>query len=114
MSESLSQGQASEALATEDVVDLVDVEECGKAKRRPPKARRYRIRIDRERYVVEVPSMMGRELLVLAGKTPPERYTISQKLHGGQTRTIGLDDVADFTEPGVERFMTLPLDQTEG
>jgi hypothetical protein len=58
--------------------------------------------------------MTGRELLVLAGKSPPERWTVSQKLHGGQTRQIGLDDVADFTEPGVERFMTLPLDQTEG
>jgi hypothetical protein len=58
--------------------------------------------------------MTGRELLVFTGKTPPERYTISQKLHGGQTRPIGLDDVADFTAPGVERFMTLPMDQTEG
>jgi hypothetical protein len=114
MSESLSSSQASEALATDDVVDLVDVEECGKAKPRPPKARRYRIRIDRERYVVDVPYMTGRGLLALAGKTPPERYTISQKLRGGETRTIGLDDVTDFTEPGVERFMTLPLDQTEG
>ena len=40
--------------------------------------------------------------------------SISQKLHGGQVKTIGLDEVADFTCPGVERFMTLPLDQTEG
>ena len=96
------------------VVELVDVEEFGKAGRKPPKARRYRIRIDKERYIVDVPEMTGRELLVLAGKTPPERFTISQKLLGGQTQTIGLDDVADFTKPGVERFMTLPLDQTEG
>lgn len=97
-----------------DVVDLVDIEECAKAGRKPPKAHRYRIRIDKQHHVVEVPSMTGRELLVLAGKTPPERYTISQKLRGGQTETIGLNDEADFTAPGVERFMTLPLDQTEG
>jgi hypothetical protein len=58
--------------------------------------------------------MTGRELLVLAGKTPPERYTVSRKLRGGQTETVGLCDVADFTRPGVERVMTLPLDQTEG
>ncbi len=98
----------------DEVIDVLDVEECGKAGRKPPKARRYRIRIDKERYVVDVPEMTGRELLVLAGKTPPERFTISQKLRGGQTETIGLDDVADFTKRGVERFMTLPLDQTEG
>lgn len=98
----------------DDVVDLLDVEECGKAGHKPPKARRYRIRIDKEHHVVDVPEMTGRELLVLAGKTPPERFTISQKLRGGQTETIGLEDAADFTRPGVERFMTLPLDQTEG
>jgi len=97
-----------------DVVDLVDIEECAQGGRKPPKAHRYRIRIDKRHYVVEVPSMTGRELLVLAEKTPPERYTISQKLRSGQTATIGLDDEADFTAPGVERFMTLPLDQTEG
>jgi hypothetical protein len=106
MSESLS--------SDEGVLDLVDVEEYGKAGNRPPKARRYRIRIDKQHFVVDVSAMTGRELLVLAGKTPPERYTISQKLRGGQTERIGLDDVVDFTEPGVERFMTLPLDQTEG
>ena len=114
MSEFLSQGQVVDDLAGDEVIDLVDVEEFGKANRRPPKARRYRIRIDKVQFVVEVPSMTGRQLLVLAGKSPPERYTISQKFHGGQTKVIGLDEVADFTAPGVERFMTLPLDQTEG
>jgi hypothetical protein len=39
---------------------------------------------------------------------------ISQKLRGGQTKRIDLDERVDFTTPGVERFMTLPLDQTEG
>jgi len=52
--------------------------------------------------------------LQLAGKTPPEQYMLSQKLRGGQTRRIALDARVDFTTPGVERFMTLPLDQTEG
>lgn len=98
----------------EPLHDEIDVEEYGKRGERPPRARRYRIRIDRERFIVHVPNMTGRELLVLAAKTPPERFTITQKLRGGAVRPLGLDDVADFTEPGVERFMTLPLDQTEG
>ena len=98
----------------DEIVDLIDIEECGKSNRKPPKARHYRIRIDKDRYTVDVPSMTGRELLVLAAKSPPERWTISQKFHGGSTREIGAEEVVDFTEPGVERFMTLPLDQTEG
>src|SRR5215510_2107888 len=98
-------------IETEEVVDL---EECAKANRKPPRARRYRIRIDKQHYVVEVPSMTGRELLHLAGKQPPTRYRLYQKFAGGERKSIDLDEKADFTTPGVERFMTLPLDQTEG
>jgi hypothetical protein len=98
----------------DEVLDLVDIEEFGKAGKRPPKAKRYRIRIDKIKYDVDVPWMTGSQLLQLAGKTPVERYSISQKLHGGQSQPIGLDDIADFRADGVERYMTLPLDQTEG
>lgn len=98
----------------EVVEDMVDLEEYAASGRRPPRAKRYRIRIDRERYVVEVPSMTGRELLQLAGKRPVEQWMITQKLHSGEVKKIGLDEKVDFTAPGVERFMTLPLDQTEG
>ena len=98
----------------DDVVDLVDIEECGKAGRRPPKALRYQIRIDKQKFIVRVTSMTGRQLLELAGKLPVGRYSISQKLKGGKSEPVELDELADFTRPGVERFMTLPLDQTEG
>jgi hypothetical protein len=94
--------------------EIIDLEEYAKAERRPPHARRYRIRIDKQYFVVSVPFMTGRELLNLADKTPATSYLISQKLRGGEARRIGLDEKADFTTPGVERFMTLPLDQTEG
>ena len=100
----------------EEILELLDIEEFAKANphKKPPHARRYRIRIDKVRYEVHVPAMTGRQLLELAGKTPPERYSISEKLHGGQSRPIGLDELVHFCKEGVERFMTLPLDQTEG
>ena len=94
--------------------DVVDLEQYAREGHRPPHASRYRIRIDRQYYVAAAPSLTGRELLQLAGKTPPEQYMLSQKLRGGETKRIALDDRVDFTTPGVERFMTLPLDQTEG
>jgi hypothetical protein len=101
----------------ENEVDEIEIEEFvkkGNGKERPPKAKRYIIRVDKTKFTVEVPSMTGREILTLAGKTPPEQYKLTQKMHGGAGKTIGLDDVADFREPGVERFMTLKRDQTEG
>jgi hypothetical protein len=83
-------------------------------KEKPPKAKRYVIRIDKVKYKVDVPSMTGSQILTLAGKTPPDQYKLTEKMHGGAAKTIGLDEPVDFTEPGVERFMTLKRDQTEG
>lgn len=97
-----------------DTEELVDLEEHAKAGKKPPEARRYRIRIDREKHIVEGPSITGREILALAGKAPVERFRVDQKLRGGATEKVELDEEVDLRRPGVERFMTLPLDQTEG
>src|ERR1043166_6630764 len=111
----LTRGVTASAPDTEvldELIDeIVDLEEYAQTNRKPPRARHYRIRIDKKKYEVDVPGMTGRELLTLAGKVPPSNYMVTQKLIGGQTRKIELDQRADFTTPGVERFMTLPLDQ---
>lgn len=105
-----------EASVVEEILsdEIIDIEEYAKNGHKPPKAKRYRIRIDKQHYIVEQSHLSGRELLILAGKQPPEKYMISQKFFGGQVKRINLDESVDFTTPGVERFMTLPLDQTEG
>ncbi len=110
----LSANKMESEVELSETEEIIDLEEYAKANRHPPKANRYRIRIDKQQYVVEVPFLTGRQLLQLAQKTPPERYRIYQKLSSGHKENIGLDEKADFTRPGVERFMTLPLDQTEG
>jgi hypothetical protein len=98
-----------------EVLEIIDIEEHSKTHGgKPPKARRYKIRVDREKFTVEVPGMKGRDILTLAGKTPPEKYLLNQKFHHGQVKPIDLDQYVDFTEPGVERFITLPKDQSEG
>ena len=94
--------------------DTIDLEEFAKTGQKPPKGKRYRIRVDRDFFVVNESEMTGRQILVLAGKNPPERFRLDQKLRGGQTKKVELDEIVDFTTPGIERFMTLPLDQTEG
>jgi len=98
-------------------VEEIEIEEHTKTvngKEGPPKANKYIIRVDKAKFTVEVAGMTGREILTLAGKMPVEQYKLTQKMHGGAAKTIGLDDTVDFTEPGVERFMTLKRDQTEG
>ena len=97
-------------------VDEVEIETFAQqgGVHRAPKAKRYVIRVDKTKYTVDVSAMTGREILVLAGKVPAEQYKLTQKQHGGGAATIQLDDVVDFRAPGVERFMTLKRDQTEG
>ena len=93
--------------------DIIDIEQYAKEGRTPPRRERYRIRIDRERYVVHQPCLDGREILGLAAKKP-EEFRLFQKLHGGEMQQVLPDTKVDFTRPGIERFVTLPLDQTEG
>ena len=95
-------------------VEEEDLEAAAKEGRPPRKAKRYRLRVDRDYFTVAAPSLTGREILTLAGKVPPEQFMLSQKLRGGQAKKIELDARIDLTLPGVERFMTLPKDQTEG
>lgn len=93
--------------------ELEDLEVCVKEGRAARCVRRYRIRIDRELYVVRVTYMTGQQLLELSGKCDIARWKVFQKLNG-QMAEIGLHETVSFTAPGVEKFKTLPLDQTEG
>ena len=75
----------------------------------------YKIQIDKQFFEVNQPTITGRELLVRAGKNPPEQFALYLKTKGGgQPVRIALDQVVDLRETGTERFVTLPLDQTEG
>lgn len=94
--------------------EYIDIEELAKAGKIPPKGKKYLIRVDKANYKVNVESLTGRQILELAEKVPVERFQLNQKLHGGVVKKVGYDEIVDFTTPGIERFMTIPLDQTEG
>jgi Multiubiquitin len=96
------------------VEELIDLEEYALKGHKPPRAKHYRIRIDGDKFTVDVPSMTGRQLLELAGKIPVEKFMIAEKIHGAKPRRIGLDERVEFTRHGIEKFLTQPLGQTEG
>lgn len=74
----------------------------------------YKIQIDKPFFEIKDPTPSGRELLILAGKVPPEQFAIYRKPKVGPPVRIELNERVDLREPGIERFVTLPLDQTEG
>jgi hypothetical protein len=105
----------TQAIESEEILEIVvDIEECSRTGRRPPRARHYRIRIDKKPYVVDTPHPTGRALLELAGKTPPEKWILRQIFRHGPAVPIGLDQKIDLTTPGVERFSTMPKDISDG
>jgi hypothetical protein len=104
---------ANEEKNKHDEVDIVDVEEFSRAGKEIPKGKKYRIRIDKEKYVVEKSALSGREILKLAGKMP-ETHILYLHSRGGQSKVIAADEVVDLTMPGVERFTTMKRENTEG
>jgi hypothetical protein len=94
-------------------VEELDLEDFAKRGQPVPQAKRYVIRIDKERKVVSTAKITGREVLALVGKKP-EGYKLYQHKRGHQPILIGPDRVVDLREPGVERFTTMPKDTTEG
>ncbi len=46
--------------------DAVDIEECGRHGRRPPKGLKYKIKIDREKYVVEGAQITGAQIIAFS------------------------------------------------
>jgi hypothetical protein len=79
---------------------------------KPPQT--YQVVIDKLHVVFSDPNPSGRELLQAAKMLPVEGFAIYIKQPGAQPKRIQLDERVDLTQPGVERFVTLPLDQTEG
>lgn len=107
--------QTVEVEADGELLEQVEVEvHVRLPHERLPPAKRYIIKVDKDKLVTEHSHMTGRAILALASKSPPEKYKLTQLFCEGPPKTIGLDEDVDFCAPGVERFVTLKLEQTEG
>ncbi|MGO9269264.1 MAG: multiubiquitin domain-containing protein [Terriglobia bacterium] len=96
-----------------EVLDEVEIEQFAKRGQEVPRAKRYVIRIDKDRRVVDTPTITGRQILALVGKTP-EMYKLYEHRRGHQPMLIGPDEVVHLHAHGIERFTTMPRDTTEG
>jgi hypothetical protein len=103
-----------EAVETESLDETIDLEEYARLGKKPPLARHYRFRVDKQVITVDKLHATGREILILAGKNPADRFLLFQIISGERKEKIELDEKVDFTKQGVEKFRTYPLDQTEG
>ncbi len=79
---------------------------------KPPKP--YKIKIDGKMFEVEGRFISGREILMLAQRTPLDQFEVGYKEHGHDIRVIGLDEQVDLADPGVEKFVTYHTGHTDG
>lgn len=93
--------------------EIIEVEEYARAGKSVPKGRQYRIRADKDRFVIKQATITGSEILALVHKTP-QSHQLYQHVRGGQTRIVRPEEAVDLTAPGVERFTTLKIENTEG
>src|SRR5690606_18550542 len=90
----------------------IELESHAKEGKPVPAGKRYRIRVDTARFVVESP-ITGRAVLALVGKSPNE-WDLILKLRPQGQRQVGPDEPVDLTTPGVERFVTMKRQVTDG
>ena len=101
-------------LQESDVHEEIDLEQwCKQGHDSVPRARRYRVKIDRDKYVVTVSKLTGLELLKLVGKSP-ETHKLYFKPRREKPVRISPEETISLLRPGVERFQTIPCDAQEG
>jgi hypothetical protein len=94
---------------------LVDVEEFGKQCKPVPPARQYKIRIDKSYYIIESPSISGKEVCQLGKKIPPEKFDIFAFFSNKpKPEKVGLEEPFYVTFMCFTRFVIQPKEQQDG
>src|SRR5260221_14738895 len=84
-------GEIVEIIGEGEIVEIVDIEIYAKDNKKPPRAKKYKFRIDRDPFTVDHRIITGAKLFELANKSPTQ-WRMHQKLHGGQMKEIKVTD----------------------
>ena len=74
----------------------------------------YKFMVRNKVFETDNQHITGREVLETAGLIPPEAYKLDLKMKGNHYREIGLEEVVDLSDPGIENFTYISRDQSEG
>ncbi|MBL0269439.1 MAG: multiubiquitin domain-containing protein [Chitinophagaceae bacterium] len=95
---------------TSDNIEVIDLQEYAKTDRKVPVGKQYQTLVDQVLVVFNKEKVTGREVLIKAGKKPPECFSLYIKRKGCEPDRISLDELVDLTSPGVEIFSLNPGD----
>ena len=93
----------------DDVIvdEIVVIEEFGKSGRNPPRAKGYKIRVDKEHVVFHEEWVTGRQILEEAKRLPPEKFILREIFANTPPEKIELDQKVHLRKHGVEKFLTM-------
>lgn len=97
----------------DEILEVVEIEIFAIEEKPLPPAKRYIIRVDREKVTVHKPELTGTEILALVNKTPAQFKLYEHRRHH-QPKLILPDEVVHLHAHHIERFTTMPKDTTEG
>ncbi len=98
----------------EELLEEVDLEECAKANRTPRRAKKYHFKVNETRCSWHQETILGSQILEQAKLTPPENYTLREKVVGHPPRRIELDEPVHLRKHGIEKFRAIKKGQHEG
>lgn len=84
--------------------DVIDVEQYANLGKKPPKGKKYKVKILDKKYIFKKACVLGEELLKVSGHTPTKCFSLYQKFKGCDFEQIALDEKVDLTKPGIEKF----------
>lgn len=103
----------NEPLASEELLEVVEIEVFAIEEKPLPHAKHYIIRVDKQKVTVNRAEITGAEILALVGKTPAQFKLYEHRRHH-QPKLIQPEEVVHLHAHHIERFTTMPKDTTEG
>jgi hypothetical protein len=96
-----------------EILEIVEIEIFAIEEKPLPHAKKYIIRVDKEKVTIHKPEITGAEILALVKKTPAQFKLYEHRPHH-QPKLIQPDEVVHLHAHHIERFTTMPKDTTEG
>lgn len=98
---------------SEEILEVVEIEIFAIEEKPLPRAKRYIIRVDKEKVTIHHAEITGAEILASVNKTP-EKFKLYEHRRHHQPKLIRPDEIVHLHAHHIERFTTMPKDTTEG
>lgn len=105
--------ESDQQVQPEEVLEVVEIEIFAMEEKPLPRAKKYIIRVDKDKVIAPKPELTGEEILGLVNKTSAKFKLYEHRRHH-QPKLIRPDEVVHLHAHCIERFTTMPKDTTEG